>query len=33
MLCAEGAMNEVAKQGGDAVGVGQPVQEQLASQP
>jgi diguanylate cyclase (GGDEF)-like protein len=31
MLCAEAAMNEVAGQGGDAVGVGQPMQEQLPS--
>jgi hypothetical protein len=31
MLSAEAAMNDVAKQGGDAVGVGQPMQEQFAA--
>jgi diguanylate cyclase (GGDEF)-like protein len=32
MLSAEAAMNEVARNGGDAVGVGQPMQEQVGSQ-
>jgi diguanylate cyclase (GGDEF)-like protein len=32
MLSAEAAMNEAARQGGDAVGVGQPIQEPIGSQ-
>jgi GGDEF domain-containing protein len=31
MLSAEAAMNDVAKHGGDAVGVGQPIQEPISS--
>jgi diguanylate cyclase len=32
MMSAESAMNEAARLGGDAVSVGQPVQEQLANE-
>ena len=31
MLSAEAAMNDASRLGGDAVGVGQPMQDQLAS--